>query len=96
MSQDRKLTALAAETVTLSVLVLGACLVSAPMDARAEDGGRVKATGYLAVEDVPPRPDKPAMTAEEQLKLKKELTAARDGQTRGKSSAGTHSTPVKP
>jgi hypothetical protein len=96
MSLDRKLTELAAETVTLSVLLLGTCPISAPMDARADEPGRVKATGYPAVEDVPPRPDKPAMTAEEQLKLKKELTAARDGQTRDKSSAGTHSTPVKP
>jgi hypothetical protein len=87
MSQDRKLTALAAETVTLSVLLLGACLISAPMDTRAEEPGRVKTTGYPAVEDVPPRPDKPAMTAEEQLKLKKELTAARDRQaTKGTSS----------
>jgi hypothetical protein len=55
MSQDRKLTALAAETVTLSVLLLGACLISTPMDARAEEPGHVKAPGYPAVEDVPPR-----------------------------------------
>jgi hypothetical protein len=47
------------------------------------------------VEDVPPRPDKPAMTAAEQSKLKKELSAARDRQVpKGKAGAGT--TPAKP
>jgi hypothetical protein len=32
------------------------------------------------VEYLPPRPEKPAMTADEQLKLKKELSTARDRQ----------------
>jgi hypothetical protein len=41
------------------------------MDARAEVTDHPKTNGYPAVEDVPPRPDKPAMTADEQLKLKK-------------------------
>jgi hypothetical protein len=31
---------------------------------------------YLPVEDLPPKREKPAMTADEQAKLKKELTAA--------------------
>jgi hypothetical protein len=45
---------------------------------------------------VPPRPEKPAMTADEQLKLKKELSAARDHQApKGKSGAGAGQ-PVKP
>ena len=86
MSQYGKLTAPA--TVTLSVFLLGACLISIPIEARAEEPGRAKATGYPAVGDVPPGPDKPAMSAEEQLKLKKELGAARDRQTpKGKSSS---------
>lgn len=50
------------------------------MDARAEAPARPKASGsYPAVEDVPPRRG-PAMTADQQLKLQKELTAARDRQ----------------
>jgi len=36
------------------------------------------------VEDVPPRPDKPAMTADEQSKLRKELIAARENQAKVK------------
>jgi hypothetical protein len=48
------------------------------------------------VEDVPARPDKPAMTADEQLKLKKELSATRDRQApKGKVSGGVGQ-PVKP
>ena len=67
-------------------LSLGGC-ASSPggsslMYARTEVTDHLKTIGYLAVEDVPPRPDKPAMTADEQLKLKKELIAARDRQTK--------------
>jgi hypothetical protein len=41
------------------------------------------------VEDVLPRPEKLATTADEQLKLKKELSAARHRQApKGKSGAG--------
>jgi hypothetical protein len=61
--------------------------------ARAEEPARPKPTGYPAVEDVPPRPEKPAMTAEEQSKLKKELNAARDRQPKppaGENSARPH------
>ena len=76
MSQDRRFTALAA-AVLLSILSLGGCVTSTPMDARAEVPGPPKPTAYLPVEDVPPRPEKPAMTADEQSKLKKELAAAR-------------------
>ena len=41
---------------------------------------RPKTSGYLPVEDLPPRDEKPAMTADERLKLQKELIAARDRQ----------------
>ena len=77
--------------IMLSAVLLGAGLFSAPTGARAQEAGRVRAPAYLAVEDVPPRPEKPAMTTDEQLKLKKDLAAARDrqatkGTTKGKSS----------
>jgi hypothetical protein len=78
----------AAGVLLLLSLSLGGC-ASSPggsslMDARAEITDHPKTTGYPAVEDVPPRPDKPAMTADEQLKLKKELIAARDHQAKVK------------
>ena len=79
MAQDRKFTTLAA-AVLLSILSLGGCVASTPMDARAEVPGPPKPTAYPPVVDVPPRPEKPAMTADEQLKLKKELTTAHDRQ----------------
>jgi hypothetical protein len=69
-------------------LSLGGCANSPAgsslMDARAEVTDHPKTTGYLPVEDVPPRPDKPAMTADEQLKLRKELIAARESQAKAK------------
>ena len=81
--------AFAASAMLLSVIAL------LPLASRAEETTRQKTTGYPAVEDVPPRPDKPAMTAAEQSKLKKELSAARDRQVpKGKAGAGT--TPAKP
>ena len=51
-----------------------------PLASRAEETARQKTTGYPAVEDVPPRPDKPAMTADELDRSSKELSAARDRQ----------------
>ena len=72
MPNDRRSIALAASAILLSVISL------APLDARAEEPGRQKTTGYPAVDDVPPRPQKPAMTADELSKLKKELSAARE------------------
>jgi hypothetical protein len=71
MPNDGRFTVLAASAILLSVVSL------ASPDARAEETGRPKTTGYPAVEDVPLRPEKPAMTADEQLKLKKELSAPR-------------------
>ena len=97
MEQDHRFTALAA-AVLLSVLSLGGCVTSTPMDARAEVPGTRKSTGYPAVEDVRPRSEKPAMTADEQLKLKKELTTAHDRQAaKGKAKGdAAHAEPVKP
>jgi hypothetical protein len=84
MSKGGRFIALAASAILLS------------LGALAEEAGRPKTTGYPAVEDVPPRPEKPAMTADDQLKLKKALSAARDQQApKGKSGAGAGQ-PVKP
>jgi len=51
MSKGGIFTALAASAILLSVVSL------ALLDARAEEPGRPKTTGYPAVEDVPPRPE---------------------------------------
>jgi hypothetical protein len=83
-------TAFAISAMLLPVIAL------LPLASRAEETARPKTTGYPAVGDVPPRPDKPAMTTDEQSKLKKELSAARDRQEtgqpkqtpKGKASAG--------
>jgi hypothetical protein len=97
MSQDWRFTALAA-AVLLSILSLGGCVTSTPMDARAEVPGPPKPTAYLPVEDVPLPPEKPAMTADEQSKLKKDLTAARDRQApKGKAKGdAARALPMKP
>src|ERR1700722_12973424 len=71
-----RLTALALGMLLMSLSLGGrarSSIGSPPMDARAEVTDRSKTTGYLPVEDVPARPDKPAMTADEQSKLKKAL-----------------------
>jgi hypothetical protein len=90
MPNDGRFTALAASAILLSVSL-------APLDARAEEPGHQK-TGYPAVEDVPPRPEKPAMTADELSKLKKDLSAARDRQTAADKARGgaARVKPVKP
>jgi hypothetical protein len=97
MSQDRRFTMLAV-AVVLPILSLGGCVTSTPIDARAQVPAPPKPTAYLPVEHVPPRPDKPAMTAAEQLKLKKDLIAARDRQPpKGKAKGdGARAEPVKP
>jgi hypothetical protein len=90
MSKGGKSIVLAASATLLSVVSL------MPLSSQAEEPGRPKATDYPAVEDVPSRPEKPAMTADEQLKLKKELSATRDRQvSKGKASGGAGQ-PVKP
>ena len=65
-------------------LSLGGCATSTGsplMDARDEATAPAKANAYLPVEDLPPKREKPAMTADERTKVTKELTAARDRQT---------------
>ena len=89
--------ALSAAAALLSILSLAACVTSSPTDALAEMPDHPKTTGYLTVQDVPSRPDKPAMTADEQSKLKKELSALRDRQVpAAKSHAAKRAEPVKP
>ena len=88
--------ALAAAALALYSLSLGGCATStvgsSPMDARAESPVRPKTSGYLPIEDLPPKREKPAMTAHERLKLQKELTAAGDSQApNGKVRGGTAS-----
>jgi hypothetical protein len=71
----------AAGAVLLLALSLGGCASSnsSLMDARAE--APTPGQKYLPVEDLPPKPEKPAMTVDEQSKLKKQLLDARDRQS---------------
>ena len=82
MSKDGKTTSLATAALLLSGLSLGGCatstIPSSLTDAHAEAPVR-PTSGYLPL-DMPPRDEKPAMTADEQSKLRKELAAARDRQ----------------
>jgi len=85
MSKDGKITARAATALLLLSLSIGGCATSTPgsslMDARAEAPAHPKGPDvYLPVHDLPPKREKPAMTADEQLKLQKELIAVRDRQ----------------
>ena len=94
MSMDGKTTSLATAALLLSGLLLGGCatstIPSSLTDAHAEAPVR-PTSGYLPL-DMPPRDEKPAMTADERLKLQKELTAARDRQApNGKAKGGTAS-----
>ena len=72
MSQNARCTALAAAAGPISILLLGAGLILAVAvtHAGAEEPGRVRTTGYPAVEDARAAegPEKPAMTADEQSK----------------------------
>lgn len=90
-------TALAAAALLLLTLSLGGCATSTAgsslMDARAEAPAPPKTRGYLPVEVLPP--NREAMTADERLKLKKELTAARDRQAAAVN-AGDAADAVKP
>jgi hypothetical protein len=92
--------AFAPAVLLLNCLFLGGCATSTTgsslMDARAE-APAPKTSGYPAVEDLPPKREKPALTVDERLKLQKELTAARDRQTsRAKAKPVTASPPTKP
>jgi hypothetical protein len=101
VSNERKISALAAATLLLSSLSLGGCATSTAglplMDARAEAPAPAKRSVYLPVEDLPPKREKPAMTADERSKLQKELIAARDRQAVAVKAQGAASAePVKP
>jgi hypothetical protein len=97
VSNERKITALAAGTLLLSSLSLGGCATSL-MDARAEAPAPPKTDAYPLVGDLPPKREQPAMTPDERLKLQKELSAARDRQApAGKARGGAApAQPVKP
>jgi hypothetical protein len=90
-----------AGALLLLSLSLGGCAssggFSSLMDARAEVTDHPKTITYPAVEDVPPRPDKPVMTADEQSKLKKALIATREGQAKEKAKQDAlRAEPAKP
>jgi len=69
---------------------------SSLMDARAQ--APPKTSVHPLVEDLPPKREKPAMTADERLKVQKELIAARYRQApHGKAKGGAkRAQPVKP
>ena len=98
MSKDAKMAALAAAALLLYSLLLSGCATSttssSPMDAHAQAPARPKTSGYLPVENLPPKDEKPAMAADERLKLKKELIAARDRQASRAKAASSQ--PTKP
>jgi hypothetical protein len=81
---------LAAEALLfLSILSLGgsASASSLLMDSRAEALSSQRK--YLPVEDLPPKREKPSMSADEQAKLKKDLIQARDRQSEVKAKEST-------
>jgi hypothetical protein len=102
VSNERKISALAAAALLLSSLSLGGCATSTAgsslMDARAEAPAPPKTSAYLPVEDLPPKREKPAMTLDERSKLQKELIAARDRQAPGGKARGgaARAQPMKP
>jgi hypothetical protein len=102
MSKDGKPTSLATAALLLSGLSLGGYATSTAgsslMDARAEATAVPKQRVYPKVQDLPPKREKPAMTADERAKLMKELTAARDRQTSQVKAKGSapRPKPVKP
>jgi hypothetical protein len=96
-----RVTEIASASLLLLSLLLSGCATSTVgssiMDARAEVAVHPKATGYPAVEDIPPRPEKAAMASDEQLKLKKELLATRERQAKFKAKEdAARADPVKP
>jgi len=76
MSKDRKTASLVTVVLLLSGLSLGDCATSTA--ARAEETAAPRQGVYPQVQDLPPKPEKPVMTADERAKLLNELTAARD------------------
>ena len=103
VSNERKISAFAASALLLSSLSLGGCATSTAgsslMDARAETPAPPKTSVYLPVEDLPPKREKPAMTADERSKLQKELIAVRDRQAsdgKARGGAARRPQPIKP
>ena len=100
MLKGGKTWSLATAALLLSVLSLGGCATSTAgsslMDARAEAPAPPKTSAYLPVEDLPPKREKPAMTADERSKLQKELIAARDRQTSHVKARAQDSLPALP
>ena len=97
VSNERKITALAAGALMLLGLPLSGCTTSL-MDARAEAPAVPKASVYPPLEDLMPKRAVPAMTADERSKLAKELIAARDRQAPGGKARGgaAQAEPIKP
>ena len=91
MAKNGKKTSLAAATVLLLDLWHGMCA-----DARAEATTASKQNVYPRVQDPPATRDKPAMTADEQAKLKKDLIDARDRQTSKAKQGATRPKPIQP
>jgi hypothetical protein len=95
---NKQITALAAGALLLLSLSLGGCATSnagsSLEGAKAEAPARI----YPAVEDPPPKREKPAMTPDERLKLQKELIAARDRQAAAAKARedAARAEPVKP
>ena len=91
MSKDGRTTSLATAALLLSGLSLGGCATSTAgsslMDARAQ---------ATALEDPPPKREKPAMTADERSKLQKELITARDRQASKARGGAKRAQSIKP
>jgi hypothetical protein len=97
---DRRTRAVGAGALLSLSLSLSGCVTStagsSALDARAE--APAPASVYLPVEELPPKRDQPAMTVDEQSKLKKDLIAARNRQATSAKVQGNASSaqPVKP
>ena len=95
MPKDGKFAASVGTALLLSCCSIGGCATStvgsAAMDAHAE--APVKTTGHSAIGEVPPQRETPSMTADERLKLRNELIAARDRQA---SKAKSQTSPPQP
>jgi hypothetical protein len=98
VSNERRLTALAAGALLVSSLSLGGCATSTGgsslMNARAETP--TPTSEYLPVHDLPPKREMPTMTPDERSKLKQELNAARERQEAASKAQGGPLEPMKP
>lgn len=81
IEEKRSLSAAVCLLLLLLSLSLGGCVTTNPgssvMDARAEAPDPATANAYLPVEELPSNRETPAMTTDEQAKLRKELINAR-------------------